>query len=329
MSVIGRSTQGLFPQDEGSQGAVCMINVADMALDAVWKPIKIVGAKGLKSTAHIAATGIKSAISNIKSTDKDLADLAKNGEKIDSIHVDKKDAATFRTAFKDYGVEFAEKKSKDGVDIFFKSNDYDRVKPAVDSVIKDLNSQKDKQSVKGNPEKLKDINETLERVTDIKNQIDLQSLISQGKELNSIDIEKTDLKELQQLCKKYGVEIAVVQAADKSYHVFFKAQDYTRLEAALKDIGFELDKKLGKTKEDIEIVYAENNIQDRVIGEEYLKLSNDSHIQRPGEERKRLPMKEQINEAKVQADKINKQRQKQQAKNRSRKRHGKTKGGAR
>ena len=100
--------------------------------------------------------------------------------------------------------------------------------------------------------------------------------------------------------------MAVVEAENGSYHVFFKAKDYTRLEAALKDIGFELDKELGKT-------------------------TNDLHIQQPGEKHKKLPMKEQIDKAKAKADKINKEQQKQIAKsqNRSRNKPGRAKGGAR
>lgn len=327
MSIIGRATHGLYPQDESSQGAVCMINIADIALDTVWRAIKVVEAKGIKPLAKVSTTGIKSMTSNMTSTNKDLANLAKDGDKLDSFTVDKRDLSMFRNAFKKYGIEFAEVKSNDGVEIFFKTKDYNRVKHAVESILKDLNIKKGKYSEKENHQGVKSLNDTIRRVEGVKNQVDLQSLISEGKELNSIDIDKTELKPLQRLCKKYGVEIAVVEAADGSYHVFFKAQDYTRLEAALKDIGAELDKELGKTPKDIQIVYAEQNIEmkDRPL------LSNDSHIQRPGEERKKLPMKEQIDKAKVKADKINKEQQKQREKsqNRNRNKPGRAKGGAR
>lgn len=327
MSLMGRTTQGLYPQDEGSQGAVCMINIADIALDSVWRAIKIVGAKGLKPLAKVSTTGIKSMTSNLSSTNKDLVNLAKDGDKLDSFTVDKKDLSMFRDSLKKYGIEFVEVRTNDGVEIFFKTKDYDRVKHSVESILKDLNSRKEKYSEKGNIEAVKDIDRTLERVVEVKNQVDLQSLISEGKELNSIDIEKTELKSLQKLCKKYGVDIAVVEAADGSYHVFFKAQDYTRLEAGLNDIGVELDRELGKTPKDIQIVYAEQNIEMK----DYPLLSNDSHIQRPGEERKKLPMKEQIDKAKVKANKINKEQQKQREKsqNRNRNKPGRTKGGAR
>ncbi len=327
MSLMGRTTQGLYPQDEGSQGAVCMINIADIALDTVWRAIKVVGAKGIKPLAKVSTTGIKSMTSNMTSTNKDLDTLAKDGDKLDSFTVDKRDLSMFRNAFKKYGIHYAELKTNDSAEIFFLSKNYNLVKHAVESIIKDLDNKKEKCSEKGSYQDIKSLNGVLERVKDIKNQVELQSLISEGKELNSIDIDKTDLKPLQKLCKKYGVEIAVVEAADGSYHVFFKAQDYTRLEAALKDIGAELDKELGKTPKDIQIVYAEQNIEmkDRPL------LSNDSHIQRPGEERKKLPMKEQIDKAKVKADKINKEQQKQREKsqNQNRKKPGRAKGGAR
>ena len=404
MSIIGRATHGLYPQDEGSQGAVCMINIVDIALDTVWRAIKVVEAKGIKPLAKVSATGIKSMASNLSSTNKDLANLAKNGDKLDSFTVNKKDLSTFRNAFKKYGIEFVEVKTNDGVEIFFKTKDYDRIKHAIQSILKDLNSRKETMSKdeniietekineavenvsikeKNNPDKIKsaaysaandssnqkddnleeenkskernreainDIDKSIDRVMEIKNQVDLQSLISQEKELNSIDIGETELAPLQKLCKKYGVEIAVVEAADGSYNVFFKAQDYTRLEAALKDIGIELDRELGKTPKDIQIVNAEQNINDitlskrprpkkpinrpgidrqRVTMEE--QISKDSHIQRLGEERKKLPMKEQIDKAKVKADKINKEQQKQREKsqNRNRNKPGRAKGGAR
>ena len=327
MSIMGRTTQGLYPQDEGSQGAVCMINIADIALDTVWRAIKVVGAKGIKPLAKVSTTGIKSMTSNMTSSNKDLVSLAKNGEKLDSFTVDKKDLSMFRNAFKKYGIEFVEVKSNGSVEMFFKTKDYNRVKRAVESIIKDLSNKKEKYSEIVNYQDVKSLNDTIERVEDVKNQVDLQSLISEGKELNSIDIGETELAPLQKLCKKYSVEIAVVEAADGSYRVFFKAQDYTRLEAALKDIGVELDKELGKTPKDIQIVYAEQNIEmkDRPL------LSNDSHIQRTGEERKKLPMKEQIDKAKVKAVKINKEQQKQREKsqNRNRNKPGRAKGGAR
>lgn len=381
MSLMGRTTQGLYPQDEGSQGAVCMINIADTALDTIWRVIKIAGAKGIKPLAKVSATGIKSMASNLSSTNKDLVSLAKDGDKLDSFTVDKKDLSMFRDSLKKYGIKFVEVKTNDGVEIFFKTKDYDRLKHAIQSILKDLNSRKETMSKeeniietekiseavenvsikeKYNPDKIKsaaysatndssnqkddnlekenkskeknreainDIDKSIDRVMEIKNQVDLQSLISQEKELNSIDIGVTELAPLQKLCKKYGVEIAVVEAANGSYNVFFKAQDYTRLEAALRDIGTELDRDLGKTPKDIQIVYAEQNIEmkDRPL------LSNDSHIQRPGEERKKLPMKEQIDKAKVKADKINKEQQKQREKsqNRNRNKPGRAKGGAR
>lgn len=341
MSLVGRSTQGLFPQDEGSQGAVCMINIADLALDTAEKALKAT-ARGGKKAVKLSATGIKSVIDNRTSLNKDLAELAKNGDRLDSIHISKKDKALFRNAFKKYGVEFAEAKTKDEVKMYFKSNDYDRVKESAQSIIDDLEeqlkqAQKRKQDIVNkksqeetittnsgktvsaisidekeleNIEKeISDIEKHIGHINDLKTQIDLQSLVNQNKELNSIDISKTDLSQLESLCKKYCVEIAVVEAADKSYHVFFKAQDYTRLESALKDISFDLDKSLNKdkAKEAKEVVNAE---YEPVKGE-------------------RVPMKDQIIKAQAKADQINKQRQQQQMKNRSKKRPDRTKGGAR
>lgn len=80
----------------------------------------------------------------------------------------------------------------------------------------------------------------------------IKKLVGQNRGVNSVPIEKTDLKGFEKSAKKYGIDFSIVK--DKTttpprYTVFFKAQDADALTSAFEE--FTNQKLKGKTKPSI------------------------------------------------------------------------------
>lgn len=74
----------------------------------------------------------------------------------------------------------------------------------------------------------------------------VKQLIGQGQGVQSIDIEKTDLKDFQKIANKYGVDFAVVKdktAEPPVFNVFFRAKDYAAIESMMKEFTAQQMKK--------------------------------------------------------------------------------------
>ena len=65
-------------------------------------------------------------------------------------------------------------------------------------------------------------------------QISMNKLIKSGSELNKIDVQDVNLKELSQIAKKYKISFAAVEDQTLGgYTLFFKANNASQLEACL------------------------------------------------------------------------------------------------
>ena len=74
----------------------------------------------------------------------------------------------------------------------------------------------------------------------------VKELLAQNQGVQTIDIEKTDLRDFQKIARKYGVDFAVVKdkAADPPiYNIFFKAKDFAAIEGMMKEFTAKQMKK--------------------------------------------------------------------------------------
>ncbi|MEG2983599.1 MAG: PcfB family protein [Peptostreptococcaceae bacterium] len=91
------------------------------------------------------------------------------------------------------------------------------------------------------------LDELLKKMEDSPGKKSLQNLLSSGKELKTVEISKGNLKDFNDMCKKYGIQFTAVseKGSDKK-SIIFKAEDLDRMEKVL---GGLIDKELSKVKD--------------------------------------------------------------------------------
>lgn len=126
---------------------------------------------------------------------------------------------------------------KDTLDLVIKCTKL--TKPIVNMVLKQLSKDLDK--LKSTE---KDIKQQMK-----KKEVSMFKLKKGGSTLTNMKVDSGNLKSFDKFAKKYGVEYAVKK--DKStdpptYHLFFKANDYSAIDSAVKDYLKDNEKKLNR-----------------------------------------------------------------------------------
>lgn len=78
------------------------------------------------------------------------------------------------------------------------------------------------------------IKEVLKQVNE--NPKTINGLTKQGKELDSIPVDRADLKDLKKEFKKYGVDFAVVKRPNNTVELYFKSVDGKQIKDAMENI---------------------------------------------------------------------------------------------
>ncbi|MDY6228818.1 MAG: PcfB family protein [Clostridium sp.] len=83
----------------------------------------------------------------------------------------------------------------------------------------------------------------------------IKDLNKKGRALENVNIDKTDLKSIQRILKKDGIDFAIKKDINKEvFNLYFKAQDISQIEKIFKDYASKNFKDLKKDKGVKEVV---------------------------------------------------------------------------